>query len=414
MTTVDPAEESSNREKAKATAKDASPAEQLMVRWMASTHENRYVEGISAMNDLLAMYPQDKRLNFLIAYWLYKQDQYEIAEKLTLRALAQDPNYATAYNQLGYLYSRYGDYDKALEAAAKYVKLLPGEPNPHDSYGEMLRLSGRFDEALKQYRMALKIDPTFYISQKELGETYAIMGDGERARQEYAKAIHEAPSDGLKAEYLQKSAMTFVRDRHYDQANQAFLDAAAKAHSMQQWIWEARAYRIMAMYEPDHAAAVHDLQQAETILEARKNVVAQADLDDEQARIWRVRVINAVAAWSSQDASKDALKDAQAAVHELERLTNAGGSIGIERTYHGAAGTLLLAQQKYAEAIAQLEEDFANPLSMKLLLTAYEKNGATEQARLLRKKLNDWKIPSIEEALVVPEFRSQQAMLSQK
>ncbi len=180
MTTVDPAEESSNREKAKATAKDASPAEQLMVRWMASTHENRYVEGISAMNDLLAMYPQDKRLNFLIAYWLYKQDQYELAEKLTLKALAQDPNYATAYNQLGYLYSRYGDYDKALEAAAKYVKLLPGEPNPHDSYGEMLRLSGRFDEALKQYRMALKIDPTFYISQKELGETYAIMGDGER------------------------------------------------------------------------------------------------------------------------------------------------------------------------------------------------------------------------------------------
>ncbi len=96
------------------------------------------------------------------------------------------------------------------------------------------------------------------------------------------------------------------------------------------------------------------------------------------------------------------------------RLANAGGSIGIERTYHGAAGTLLLAQQKYADAIAQLEEDFANPLSMKLLLTAYEKNGAAEQAGALRKKLNDWKIPSIEEALVVPEFRSQQAMLSQK
>ena len=90
----------------------------------------------------------------------------------------------------------------------KYVKLLPNEPNPHDSYGEMLRLSGRFDDALEQYHIALKIDPTFYISQKELGETYAVMGQEERARAEYAKAIDEAPGNGIKAEYLQKSAMT--------------------------------------------------------------------------------------------------------------------------------------------------------------------------------------------------------------
>lgn len=336
MTTVDPAEESSSREKAKASAKDATQAEQLMVRWMAGIHENNYVQGISAMNDLLALYPQDKRLNFLIGYWLYKQDEYDIAEKLTLRALAQDSNYATAYNQMAYLYSRHAEYDKALEAAARYVKLLPNEPNPHDSYGEMLRLSGRFDEALKHYRMALNIDPTFYISQKELGETYAIMGDGAKARQEYAKAVHDAPSDGLKAEYLQKSAMTFVRDRQYDQANKAFLESATRANAMKQWVWEARAYRIMAMYEPDQEAAVRDLQQAETILAARKDVVAQTDLDEEAARIWRVRAVRAV------DSGDQA--EAQAAVSRLEKMSG-GGSVSIERTYHGAAGTLLLSQQ---------------------------------------------------------------------
>src|SRR5436305_4818799 len=189
MTTTDPAEESAHRAQAKATMNEATPAEQLMVRWMVATHESRYVEGIAAMNDLLAMYPRDKRLNFLVAYWLYKQDQYDLAEKLTLRALAEDANYATAYNQMGYIYSRRGDYPKALEATSKYVKLLPNEPNPHDSHAEMLRLSGRYEDALAHYRMALKIDPTFYISQKELGETYAVMGDEEKAREEYKKAI---------------------------------------------------------------------------------------------------------------------------------------------------------------------------------------------------------------------------------
>src|SRR5215469_16684741 len=251
MTTVDPAEESSNRALAKASSSNKTPGEQLMVRWMVGIHENNYVDGISAMNDLLAMYSNDKRLNFLIAYWLYKQDQYDMAEKLTLKALTIDPNYATAYNQLGYLYSRRGAYDKAIEATGKYVKLLPNEPNPHDSYGEMLRLSGRFDEALEQYRAALEIDPTFYISQKELGETYAIMGDGEKARVEYARAVHDAPSTGLKAEYLQKSAMTWLRDKQYEQADKAFLHAAEEAYTMEQWVWEARAHRIMAMYQSD-------------------------------------------------------------------------------------------------------------------------------------------------------------------
>jgi tetratricopeptide (TPR) repeat protein len=397
LTTTDPAEESSNRAQAKATMKDASPGEQLMVRWMAGIHENNYVEGISAMNDLLAMYPRDKRLNFLIAYWLYRQDQYDLAEKLILKALAEDPAYATAYNQLAYIYSRRSDYPKAIEAAGKYVKLLPDQPNPHDSYAEMLRLSGRFEEALVHYRMALKIDPTFYISQKELGETYALMGDGERSRLEYAKAIHEAPSNGLKAEYLQKSAMTYLRDKQYDLADKAFLDAAEQAYAMEQWVWEARAHRIMAMYQPDSATAMKELDRAEAILKARKGFVAQTDLDEEKARIWRVRV-------ERERSLAAAHKDLDA----LEEMANFGGSVSIARTYHGAAGTLLVAQDNFSEAIPHLEEDFANPLSMKVLLTAYEKSGANEQANTLRKKLSAWRIPGIEEALVVPDLRSQE------
>jgi len=420
LTTADPTEEKDDRALAKATMKDASLGEQLMVRWMAGIHENNYVEGISAMNDLLAMYPHDKRLNFLIAYWLYRQDEYDLSEKLALKALAEDPNYATAYNQMAYLYSRRAEYDKALQAAAKYVALLPNEPNPHDSYGEMLRLSGRFDQALEQYRLALKMDPTFYISQKELGETYAIMGDGPKARAEYAKAIHDAPGNGVKAEYLQKSAMTWVRDKQYEQADDAYLDAAEKAHVMQQWIWEARAYRIMGMYEPDHASAMKHLQQAEAVLASKAGIVAQSDVDEEQARIWRVRAERAVAVGD--------LATAQKSVDQLAKMASSGGSVSIDRTYQGAEGTLLLAQKKYLDAVPHLEEDFANPVSMKLLVAAYQnvpvkrrspkdkdKDNYKEKATALSNKLAAWKIPSIEEALVVPGFRAQETpVASQK
>lgn len=405
MTTTDPAEESSHRELAKAAMKSASPAEQLVVRWMAGIHENRYLEGIAAMNDALAKYPRDKRLNFLFGYWLFKQDQYERAEQLTINALAEDSNYATAYNQMGYINSRRGNYAKALENAAKYVRLLPNEPNPHDSYAEMLRLSGRYEEALEHYRIALKIDPTFYISQKELGETYAIMGQHEKAREEYAKAIHDAPSDGLKAEYLQKSAMTYVRARQWAEADKAYLEAAEKARAMKQWIWEARAYRVMAMYERDQAMATANLAKAEALLAERKDLVAQADLDEEQARVWRVRAERAVASGN--------LSAAKQAVERLSQMAKLSGSANIEQTYHGAAGRLLLAQRKYPAAQQHLEADPANPLSLKLLVTAYEKNKARVEARSLLKRLQEWRIPSIEESLVVPEVK-EAAVVSRK
>jgi Tfp pilus assembly protein PilF len=359
----------------------------------------------------LATYPKDGRLNFLAGYWLYRQDEYEHSKKPTLQALADDPNYATAYNQLGYLYSRTGDYPKALEALAKYVQLLPNEPNPHDSYAEVLRLSGRFDEALKHYRMALKIDPTFYISQKELGETYSLMGQEERARAEYAKAIHDAPSSGLKAEYLQKFALTWIREGKLGQADKAYLDAAEKARAMEQWVWEARAYRMMAMYQPDGALANKYLDQADAMLTARKDSVAKADLEEEHARILRARLERNLTA-SPKAAAQSAV--AEAALEELRNMAESSASANIQRAYDGAQGAFLIAQQKYKAAIPYLEEDYINPLSMRLLVAAYRKTKASANAAVMTKKLLEWRIPTIEEALVVPAFRAQEMPVNAK
>jgi tetratricopeptide (TPR) repeat protein len=405
FTTADPAEEAHDRAKAEALLKQVRPGEQLLIRWMAGFRENHYVEAIAAMNDLLVMFPRDKRLNFLVGYWLYRQDQYEFSRKLTMRALAEDSNYVTCYNQLGYIYSRLDDIDKALEMTEKYVELLPGQPNPHDSYGEMLRFAARYDEALAQYRLALKIDPTFYISQKELGETYSLMGKEEQARKEYEKAIDQAPSEGLQAEYLQKLALTYVREKNYREADRAYLDSAVKAHAMKQWIWEARAHRVMAMYEPDQADAMKNLDEAMALLAAARGKIAQVDLDEEKARILRVRADRKLAAGD--------VIAAQGLVAELEKMASSSSTVNTQRIYHGAAGTLLVDKKQYADAIPHLEEDIANPLSMKLLITAYRETGSSQEAASAGQKLREWKVPSIEEVLASDSFTSDGATRAQ-
>jgi hypothetical protein len=170
-------------------------------------------------------------------------------------------------------------------------------------------------------------------------------------------------------------------------------------------VWEARAYRIMAMHQTDHDTAAKELDQAESVLAANKDAVAQADLDEERARILRIRLEHAVA-------RKDYVT-AQKLLAELQKMVNSG-SISIQRTYSGAAGTLLLAQKKYRDAAAQLEQDFMNPVSIRLLITAEQKANAKASAEEWRVKLLDWKIPTVEEALIVPIFRLQDRMLATK
>ena len=60
--------------------------------------------------------------------------------------------------------ARYGPYclaevDLAPPLMDRYVVALPGQPNPQDSYAEILRMSGNFQGALEHYRAALKISP---------------------------------------------------------------------------------------------------------------------------------------------------------------------------------------------------------------------------------------------------------------
>src|SRR3984957_8282941 len=178
----DPKEVSMAREKAKALAHKATPGEQLMVAWVVKIQEGDFIGGISAMNDMLEMYPKDKHLLSLAGNWLMGENGDEQALHFMEKALALDKNFPAALNDLAYLDARNYKFMKAFAAMDRYVALLPKEPNPQDSYGELLRMAGNFEGSLQHYRAALKIDPDFVTSQVGLGDTYALMGNQEQAR----------------------------------------------------------------------------------------------------------------------------------------------------------------------------------------------------------------------------------------
>jgi tetratricopeptide (TPR) repeat protein len=383
------------REKAKALAPKLNPGERLMIAWIAKVQEGDYIGGISSMNDLLEMYPKDKHLLYLAGNWLMLEDGNDHAQRLMEKALAIDKNFPAALNDLAYLDARNRKFVNAFAAMDRYVALLPNEPNPQDSYGELLRMAGNFEGSLTHYRAALKIDPDFVTSQAGLGDTYALMGNQEQARIEYDKAINFAHNEADRLTYSMQKATTWVRDGKFTEADKSFQEIAETAHAKDQDLQEAQAYRHLAEYQTDDNAALKYLQLAEEALGHR--TISKSDKDEELSRILRNRTVRAAHAGNQELADKT--------LKQLEAMASGSRNHVIQSSYNGAAGTLLMDQKKFDEAISCLEEDQDNPFTLELLVQAYYQTNQSDKLAEAEATLRGTNVPTMEQALVVPAVR---------
>jgi tetratricopeptide (TPR) repeat protein len=392
----DPKEVSAAREKAKALALKLTPGEQLMIAWIVKVQEGDFIGGISAMNDMLEMYPKDKHLLYLAGNWLVGTEGNEQAGRMMEKALAIDKNFPAALNDLAYVDARNRRFVKAFAAMDRYVALLPKEPNPQDSYGELKRMAGDFEGSLQHYRAALKIDPDFVTSQVGLGDTYALMGNQEQARVEYDKAIRYAHNEADRLSYTMQKAMTWVRDGKYADADKLFLEIAETGHDKEQDLQEAEAYRHLAEYQTDDGVALKYLQSAEDAL-GHRSTISTSDKAEELSRILRNRTVRAA------HAANPALADKT--LQQLEAMASGSRNHVIQSSYNGAAGTLLMDQKKFDEAIIYLEEDQNNPFTMELLVQAYYQTNQSDKLAEAEAKLRGTNVPTMEQALVVPVVR---------
>jgi tetratricopeptide (TPR) repeat protein len=392
---TNPAEVGAARAKAKALAPKLTPGEQLMVAWIVKVQEGDMIGGISAMNDMLEMFPKDKHLLYLAGNWLLLENGDEQSLRIMQKALALDKNFPPALNDLAYVGARDRQFAKAFAAMDRYVALLPNEPNPNDSYGELLRMAGNFEGSLKHYRDALKIDPDFVTSQVGLGDTYALMGNQEQARIEYDKAIRFAHNEADRLTYTMQKAMTYVREGQFAEADKLFLEIAKTAHAKGQDLQEAQAYHSLAEYQTNDKDALKYLQDAEAAL--THSTLSMTDKDEETSIILRNRAIRAS---RSGDASL-----ADKSLKQLESMASVSRDRTIQSSYNGAAGTLLMDQKKFSEAITFLEEDRDNPFTMELLVQAYYQTDQSDKLHEMEARLRGTNVPTMEQALVVPAAR---------
>ncbi|HEX7254200.1 MAG TPA: tetratricopeptide repeat protein [Thermoanaerobaculia bacterium] len=167
----------------------------------AGLNHNRE-EALRLAKALHEKYPADIIGIQVLAAFENDEGHVDKAVELYKEILKVDPNYAAAYNNIGYAYGFRGDYEKAIENFQKYQFMAPDQANPFDSMGEIQAYSGHYDEAVASLQKALAIKPDFYPAYEHLGIVYEGKGEYPRAIECYEKAAELSLTGDQKETYF--------------------------------------------------------------------------------------------------------------------------------------------------------------------------------------------------------------------
>jgi TolB-like protein/DNA-binding winged helix-turn-helix (wHTH) protein/Tfp pilus assembly protein PilF len=126
--------------------------------------------------------------------FLAPADAFPGAQEAARRALALDPENASAEATLGYVALYYDwNLDEAEARFLESIKRDPGDSKAHQWYGNMLTAAGRFDEAEREMRSAQQLDPLSLIASTALGWARYHAGHPDEALAQYRLTLELDP-----------------------------------------------------------------------------------------------------------------------------------------------------------------------------------------------------------------------------
>jgi predicted Zn-dependent protease len=373
-----------------------SPSEMLFVRWVTALKKNNQLAAISDLNDLVHRETGDKYVLYLAGRWFVDQHDAQRAIPLFEKVLEIDPEFTPVLNRLGYSYAAMGDMARAETLMQRYVAAMPTDPNPEDSYGDILFKAGRYAEAKEHFEHALKKDPRFGPSQHELGDVFAMLGNQAGAREAYEKSAKIAANPRRNLEYRSSVALSYVREGMLGFADREYLELVAEAHAKRYTDLEAGFHEAMAMYQADDLAAMKHLDLAEAAIRDDADLAA-VTRDEHMAVIRRWRGVRSLHYGNAPMA--------EVCLHVLEDRYERTDNEWIGTQMHALRGALLMEQKKPKAAIAELEQTGEDAFSLDLLARAKRETGDGTGADAVMRQLLGIHASTMDSVLVVEPAR---------
>ena len=360
--------------KAVSLADKASEGERLLILNTQAAANGDVVKQKESCEKLVAAFPNDERAQFALGGYYFGQQDWIQAIEHNKRATELAPGYSPAYNQLGYAYRQEGDFANAEQAFQKYIGLIPNDPNPYDSYAELLLKEGKFDESVVQYRKALSLDDTFNPSRFGVSADLMYQGKAAEAESELQTMASRARNDGeLRTAYFGMAVLASDGGK-FDKAQQAMdkeYAVAEKKNDVPSMAADLQAKGNIALAARQFAAARQHFDRSFQMIQDSNQ---SQGIKDNSASLHHFNL----AAIAIEK------KDFATAKNETEEFRKAAeaSNNGLQmKLFHELAGTTALAQKDYDQAIAELQQanelDPRNPYRLGL---AYQGKGDAAKA----------------------------------
>ncbi len=165
---------------------------------------NQSKEAFDIVAQALDRLPDDPDLLYDYAMLADKIDRIDILESSLRQLIKIKPDYAHAYNALGYsLADRNERLPEAKELIAKALTLSPDDSFIVDSMGWVLYRQGKNEEALKYLQRAYSDRPDPEIA-AHLGEVLWALGRKGEAQKVWDEALAKAPSNDVLVKTVQR------------------------------------------------------------------------------------------------------------------------------------------------------------------------------------------------------------------
>jgi Flp pilus assembly protein TadD len=154
-----------------------------------------YQDAFELLSKMLEKLPNYPDLLYEHAMAADKVGRFDVLEQNLRKLIQLKPDYAHAYNALGYTFAERGErLEEAAQLIEKALKLLPDDPFIMDSMGWVQYRLGALDKALSYLKRAYaeQSDPEIAV---HLGEVLWAQGNREEAGKILQSALKENPDN---------------------------------------------------------------------------------------------------------------------------------------------------------------------------------------------------------------------------
>lgn len=373
-----------NLDKALSLADKVSSGEKALIQYYVAQADGDVKKMESSLKILLTSYPNDKRVQGLAGRYFYGHSDYDAAIKHLQKALAIDKNYAPAYNMLGYSEMSKENYPAAENAFQSYITLVPDNPNPYDSYGELLLKEGKYDASIHQYENAIGNDPHFTSAYLGIATNYIYKGDAVSAMSYYQQLYDHTQDIDRKLTATYWKAVAYVHMNNIDEAIRTFkqYEQIAAVDNRENLVIQAEfAAGLLYRDTPKPERGVN-------LINTGMNMIQQSDLPESvKENLSFYGMANRIAVFA-------AMRKYDLAGYDINRcqvMLKHSQNPFQEKYFAGVMGYFEYQKNNYDKALEYYQKaDFEEPLNLYYMGLIYENKGDAKSAGKMYSRAANW------------------------